>query len=142
MILSFLLSVLLVSFVSNCVQGVKYVPTLIEVSLAFERRSLHNNFFLFFSFLASVLLRTRGWAICLWEIYVYFIFCFSLDYRYELAEECADDDDARISISNLMKAVLEELKMHDSFVQVQCSHAFCYLLNCQETVGKQNKLED
>lgn len=36
---------------------------------------------------------------------------------YELAEECADDDDARISISNLMKAVLEELKMHDSFVQ-------------------------
>lgn len=32
--------------------------------------------------------------------------------------------------------------MHDSFVQVQCSHAFCYLLNCQENVGKQNKLED
>ncbi|XP_059437500.1 bifunctional TH2 protein, mitochondrial isoform X2 [Corylus avellana] len=36
---------------------------------------------------------------------------------YELAGECADDDDAKISISNLRKAVLEELKMHDSFVQ-------------------------
>jgi hypothetical protein len=121
---------------------VKYEPTLIEVSLAFEIK-VYTTIFFFFSFLASVLLRTRGWAICLWEIYVYFILCFSLNYRYELAEECADDDDdAKISISNLRKAVLEELKMHDSFVQVQCSHAFCYLLNCQENVGKQNKLED
>lgn len=36
---------------------------------------------------------------------------------YELAEECADDDDAKLSISELRKAVLEELKMHDSFVE-------------------------
>lgn len=71
-----------------------------------------------------------------------YYFFFSLDYRYELAEECADDDDAKISISNLRKVILEELKMHDSFVQVQCSHTFCNLLNFQENVGKQNKLED
>ncbi|XP_059665702.1 bifunctional TH2 protein, mitochondrial [Cornus florida] len=36
---------------------------------------------------------------------------------YELAEECADDDDAKVAISELRKSVLEELKMHDSFVQ-------------------------
>ena len=47
-----------------------------------------------------------------------FLYLFT-DYRYELAEECADDDDAKISISELRKAVLEELKMHNSFVQVK-----------------------
>ncbi|XP_019198864.1 PREDICTED: probable aminopyrimidine aminohydrolase, mitochondrial isoform X2 [Ipomoea nil] len=36
---------------------------------------------------------------------------------FELAEECADDDDAKIGIGELRKDVLEELKMHDSFVQ-------------------------
>ncbi|OMO84557.1 Thiaminase-2/PQQ biosynthesis protein C [Corchorus capsularis] len=36
---------------------------------------------------------------------------------YELAEDCADDDDAKLAISELRKGVLEELKMHDSFVQ-------------------------
>ncbi|KAL9262839.1 Bifunctional TH2 protein, mitochondrial-like protein [Drosera capensis] len=36
---------------------------------------------------------------------------------YEMAEDYADDDDARVSISELRKAVLRELKMHDSFVQ-------------------------
>ncbi|XP_027363943.1 bifunctional TH2 protein, mitochondrial [Abrus precatorius] len=36
---------------------------------------------------------------------------------YELAEERADDDDAKLGISELRKAVLEELKMHDSLVQ-------------------------
>lgn len=38
--------------------------------------------------------------------------------RYELAEECCDDDDAKVDFSDLRKSVLEELKMHDSFVQV------------------------
>ncbi|KAH7571817.1 hypothetical protein JRO89_XS04G0148700 [Xanthoceras sorbifolium] len=37
--------------------------------------------------------------------------------EYELAEECADDDDAKLSIAELRKSVLEELKMHNSFVQ-------------------------
>lgn len=36
---------------------------------------------------------------------------------YELAEECADDDDAKVSISRLKASVLEELKMHGSFIQ-------------------------
>ncbi|RYQ91052.1 hypothetical protein Ahy_B09g096916 isoform A [Arachis hypogaea] len=36
---------------------------------------------------------------------------------YELAEDCADDDDAKVGISELRKAVLEELKMHNSLVQ-------------------------
>ncbi|KAK6915307.1 Thiaminase-2/PQQC [Dillenia turbinata] len=40
----------------------------------------------------------------------------SFGVRYELAEECADDD-AKSAISNLRKSVMEELKMHDSFVQ-------------------------
>ncbi|KAK4433131.1 Bifunctional protein, mitochondrial [Sesamum alatum] len=36
---------------------------------------------------------------------------------YEMAEECADDDDAKVGINELRKSVLEELKLHDSFVQ-------------------------
>ncbi|CAL5406911.1 unnamed protein product [Camellia sinensis] len=36
---------------------------------------------------------------------------------YKLAEERADDDDAKAVISQLRKSVLEELKMHDSFIQ-------------------------
>ncbi|MBA0554940.1 hypothetical protein Golob_014012, partial [Gossypium lobatum] len=36
---------------------------------------------------------------------------------YELAEDCADDDDAKLAISKLRKGVLEALKLHNSFVQ-------------------------
>ncbi|KAI3470410.1 hypothetical protein Pfo_027073 [Paulownia fortunei] len=36
---------------------------------------------------------------------------------YEMAEECADDDDAKVGICELRKSVLEELKVHDSLVQ-------------------------
>ncbi|KAK6156420.1 hypothetical protein DH2020_010668 [Rehmannia glutinosa] len=36
---------------------------------------------------------------------------------YEMAEEFADDDDAKVGICELRKSVLEELNMHDSFVQ-------------------------
>ncbi|KAA0038327.1 putative aminopyrimidine aminohydrolase [Cucumis melo var. makuwa] len=36
---------------------------------------------------------------------------------YELAAECADDDDAKHSINELRKAVSVELKMHASFVK-------------------------
>lgn len=43
-----------------------------------------------------------------------FVVCF----RYELSEECADDDDDKIAISELRKNILEELKMHDSFAEV------------------------
>ncbi|CAI9090967.1 OLC1v1025867C1 [Oldenlandia corymbosa var. corymbosa] len=46
---------------------------------------------------------------------VYFLKAFAQ--AYELAEECADDDDAKVGISDLRKSVLEELKMHGSFAQ-------------------------
>ncbi|KAJ8760585.1 hypothetical protein K2173_015252 [Erythroxylum novogranatense] len=46
-----------------------------------------------------------------------FHFLKAFAHAYELAEECADDDDAKIAISDLRKGVLEELKMHDAFVQ-------------------------
>lgn len=45
--------------------------------------------------------------------------CFSCNVRYELAAECADDDDDKLAISDLRKSVMDELKMHNSFVQVQ-----------------------
>lgn len=46
---------------------------------------------------------------------VHFLKAFA--HAYELAEECADDDEDKIAISELRKTVLEELKLHDSFVQ-------------------------
>jgi hypothetical protein len=100
---------------------VKYVPLLVEVSLVFEIQSnmLSSYITVFFFFLPQFYQGLEVSVKYLWENYVYFIFCFSLEYRYELAEECADDDDAKLSISELRKAVLEELKMHDSFVQVR-----------------------
>lgn len=35
-----------------------------------------------------------------------------------MAEECSDDDDAKVGIRILRKSVIEELNMHDSFVHV------------------------
>ncbi|XP_027088982.1 bifunctional TH2 protein, mitochondrial isoform X2 [Coffea arabica] len=46
---------------------------------------------------------------------VYFLKAFAQ--AYELAEECADDDDAKIGINELRKNVVQELKMHNSFIQ-------------------------
>lgn len=42
-------------------------------------------------------------------------------FRYEMAEECADDDEAKASICELRDAVVEELKMHNSFAEVSAS---------------------
>lgn len=39
--------------------------------------------------------------------------------RYEMAEECADDDDAKEALCRLRRDVLDELKMHNSFVEVR-----------------------
>ncbi|XP_011036359.1 PREDICTED: uncharacterized protein LOC105133898 isoform X2 [Populus euphratica] len=39
----------------------------------------------------------------------------SFAHAFELAEDCADDDEAKLAISELRKGVLEELKMHNSF---------------------------
>ncbi|KAH7543341.1 hypothetical protein FEM48_Zijuj02G0174000 [Ziziphus jujuba var. spinosa] len=46
-----------------------------------------------------------------------FFFLYVWIFRYELAEGCADDDDAKITITKLRRDVLSELKMHDSVVQ-------------------------
>ncbi|KAF5725770.1 hypothetical protein HS088_TW23G00499 [Tripterygium wilfordii] len=46
---------------------------------------------------------------------VHFLKAFA--HAYELAEECADDDDAKVAISELRKGVLDELNLHDSFVR-------------------------
>lgn len=39
-----------------------------------------------------------------------------------MAGECADDDDAKATINELRNAVLDELKMHNSVVQVKSAH--------------------
>lgn len=63
---------------------------------------------------------------------VFFInICVPAIFRYELAAECADDDDDKLAISDLRKSVMEELKMHNSFVQVKhrglsCLHAHVF----------------
>ncbi|MCD9646299.1 hypothetical protein HAX54_036029 [Datura stramonium] len=36
---------------------------------------------------------------------------------YEAAEECTDDDDAKVGISELRKNIIEELKMHDAVLK-------------------------
>lgn len=54
---------------------------------------------------------------------LYLVFFFV---RYELAEECCDDDDAKVDFNDLRKSVLEELKMHDSFVQVNSFSSFSF----------------
>ncbi|KAJ8649748.1 hypothetical protein MRB53_002771 [Persea americana] len=46
---------------------------------------------------------------------VYFLKAFAQ--AYEMAEECADDDDAKEAIFHLRRDVLEELKLHNSFVE-------------------------
>ncbi|KAD6795796.1 hypothetical protein E3N88_06692 [Mikania micrantha] len=46
---------------------------------------------------------------------VHFLKCFAQ--AYEFAEEYADDDDAKVSISELRQSVLQELDMHASFCQ-------------------------
>ncbi|KAL4190675.1 hypothetical protein AMTRI_Chr07g25910 [Amborella trichopoda] len=45
----------------------------------------------------------------------HFLKCFAR--AYEMAEDCADDDDAKASICELRKGVLEELKMHESYAE-------------------------
>ncbi|MQM05619.1 hypothetical protein Taro_038438, partial [Colocasia esculenta] len=40
---------------------------------------------------------------------------------YEMAGDCADDDDAKAAISELRKSVVKELKMHNSVLEVRSS---------------------
>ena len=46
-------------------------------------------------------------------------------YRYKMAEDCADDDDDKSSISELRKATEEELNLHNSLAKVQLHTMFC-----------------
>ncbi|XP_048225590.1 bifunctional TH2 protein, mitochondrial [Ricinus communis] len=46
-----------------------------------------------------------------------FHFLKSFAHAYELSEECADDDDAKLVIAQLRKDVMRELKFHNSFIQ-------------------------
>ncbi|EEF40410.1 conserved hypothetical protein [Ricinus communis] len=50
-----------------------------------------------------------------------FHFLKSFAHAYELSEECADDDDAKLVIAQLRKDVMRELKFHNSFIQVRYS---------------------
>lgn len=42
-----------------------------------------------------------------------------------MAEDCADDDDDKSSISELRKATEEELNLHNSLAEVQLHTMFC-----------------
>eukprot|EP00257_Ricinus_communis_P017958 XP_015576530.1 bifunctional TH2 protein, mitochondrial [Ricinus communis] len=53
-----------------------------------------------------------------------FHFLKSFAHAYELSEECADDDDAKLVIAQLRKDVMRELKFHNSFIQVRYSSVF------------------
>lgn len=71
-----------------------------------------------------------GVSECIWFWGLFF------RYRYELAEDCADDDDAKDSIVELRKNVLYELRHHASFVQVRFHYIYiliffpCLLAMC------------
>ena len=55
-------------------------------------------------------------------------------YSYMMAEDCADDDDDKASISELQKAAKEELNLHNSLAEVWyaisllCFAELCYFL--------------
>jgi len=81
-----------------------------EVSYTID---LQTVFYLLLSVLTTSI--ELGYFLSIW----FGLLLMLLDFRFELAEECADDDEAKLAISELRKGVLEELKMHNSFVQVR-----------------------
>jgi hypothetical protein len=48
-----------------------------------------------------------------------------------MAEDCADDDDDRATIADLRKAILQELNLHSSVLQVIFSPPICFPWNTQ-----------
>lgn len=54
-------------------------------------------------------------SVGLWIGFFVCLFCFG---RYEMAENCADDDEDKSAIRSLRKRVLEKLKAHPTLVQV------------------------
>lgn len=57
-----------------------------------------------------------------------------------MAGECADDDDARATINELRNAVLDELKMHNSVVQVKFPISSILCLNYTEAIVHQSRI--
>lgn len=54
----------------------------------------------------------------------YNIYIYETNCRYEAAEECTDDDDAKVGISELRKNIVDELKMHDAVLKVRYESLF------------------
>ncbi|XP_058770571.1 bifunctional TH2 protein, mitochondrial [Vicia villosa] len=82
--------------------------------IKFNRESIFALFTPFVISLASGNLKTDSFRHYIAQD-VHFLRSFAK--AYESAEECADDDDDKLGLSQLRKEVLEELKMHDSLVK-------------------------
>ncbi|TYI70969.1 hypothetical protein E1A91_D08G260900v1 [Gossypium mustelinum] len=82
--------------------------------IKFRRESVLSLYSPFVICLASGSLEIDTFRHCIAQD-VHFLKAFAQ--AYELAEDCADDDDAKLAISKLRKGVLEALKLHNSFVQ-------------------------
>ncbi|TYJ24120.1 hypothetical protein E1A91_A08G238900v1 [Gossypium mustelinum] len=82
--------------------------------IKFRRESVLSLYSPFVVCLASGSLEIDTFRHCIAQD-VHFLKAFAQ--AYELAEDCADDDDAKLAISKLRKGVLEALKLHNSFVQ-------------------------
>ncbi|CAL5208431.1 unnamed protein product [Lathyrus oleraceus] len=82
--------------------------------IKFNRESIFALFTPFVISLASGNLKTDSFRHYIAQD-VHFLRSFAK--AYELAEECADDDDDKLGLSQLRKEVLEELKLHDSLVK-------------------------
>ncbi|XP_021734748.1 bifunctional TH2 protein, mitochondrial-like [Chenopodium quinoa] len=80
----------------------------------FKRDSIFSLFTPFVLSLAAGNLRLESFRHYISQD-VHFLQAFA--HAYELSEECADDDDDKIAISELRKNILKELHMHDSYVQ-------------------------
>ncbi|KAL5096010.1 hypothetical protein RYX36_000337 [Vicia faba] len=96
------------------------IHNLSEIGLAkrfwikFNRESICALFTPFVISLASGNLKTDSFRHYIAQD-VHFLRSFAK--AYELAQECADDDDDKLGLSQLRKEVLEELKLHDSLVK-------------------------
>ncbi|XP_058002642.1 bifunctional TH2 protein, mitochondrial isoform X1 [Hevea brasiliensis] len=81
--------------------------------IKFRRESIFAMYTPFVVCLAAGNLKIETFRHCISQDF-HFLKAFA--HAYKLAEECADDDDAKLAITKLRKGVLEELKMHNSFV--------------------------
>ncbi|CAI8590977.1 unnamed protein product [Vicia faba] len=107
--------------------------------IKFNRESIFALFTPFVISLASGNLKTDSFRHYIAQD-VHFLRSFAK--AYELAQECADDDDDKLGLSQLRKEVLEELKLHDSLVKYRniAYHLTTYVLfekSKQETKGNQ-----